>query len=103
MLLCSYSLVRDLYIFWRHQQRQDFLGKALLCLEGKTAWDAEKRFGPPTEIVEGTTGRQLFIWKANELPGLPAGQGLVVLTLTVGRDGEILESHFEQRGSVKPA
>jgi hypothetical protein len=97
-LLCSYSLLRDLYLFWRNQRRGDFLGKALAALEGQPAWEAEKRFGPPTEIVSGTSGRQLYIWKANQLPNVPFGTGLLVLTLTVGRDSEILSTHWQQRG-----
>ncbi|MDX2267339.1 MAG: hypothetical protein NW208_04485 [Bryobacter sp.] len=98
VLLCSYGLLRDLYLFWRQQQRADALGRALAALEGQPAWEAEKKFGPPTEVLSGTTGRQLYIWKANALPGLPLGPSLVVLTLTVAPSGEITESHFEQRG-----
>jgi hypothetical protein len=97
-VLCSYGLLRDLYIHWRNQQRADFLGKALAALEGKPAWEAEKQFGPPSEIVSGTSGRQLYIWKALSLPKVPQGTGLVVLTLTVGSDGGILHTHMQKRG-----
>ncbi len=96
--LCSYSLLRDLYLFWRNQRRSDFIGKALAALEGQPAWEAEKRFGPPTEVVSGTTGRQLYIWKTLQLPGVPVGSGLLVLTLTIGAGNEIVATHWQQRG-----
>lgn len=97
-ILCGYGLLKDLYIFWRNQQRADFLGKALHALEGKQAWEAEKRFGPPTEIVNGTSGRQLYIWKAASLPQVPQGTGLMVLTLTIDPNNSITETHLEKRG-----
>lgn len=97
-ILCSYGLLKDLYIFWRNQQRADFLGKALHALEGKPAWEAEKQFGPPTEVVSGTSGRQLYIWKAASLPHVPQGTGLMVLTLTIDPQGGITETHMEKRG-----
>jgi hypothetical protein len=97
-VLCSYGLLKDLYIFWRNQQRADFLGKALHALEGKPAWEAEKQFGPPTEVVSGTSGRQLYIWKSATLPQVPAGTGLMVLTLTIDAQNSITETHMEKRG-----
>lgn len=97
-ILCSYGLLKDLFVFWRNQQRADFIGKALQALEGQPVWEAEKRFGPPSEIVSGTSGRQLYIWKADSFPAMPQGSGLMVLTLTVGKDGGITETHMEKRG-----
>jgi hypothetical protein len=97
-VLCGYSLARDLYVFWRNQQRADALGRALRALEGQPAWDAEKRFGAPTEVVEGTSGRSLHIWKGERLPGVPPGAGLLVVTLTIEAGGLISGAHWQQRG-----
>jgi hypothetical protein len=62
------------------------------------AWEAEQVFGPPTEIVEGTSGRQLYIWKALNIPRVPNGSSLLVITLTINPDGFVSDTHWQQRG-----
>ncbi len=97
-LLCFYSLGIDLFRYLRDRKRARVVGHELEEMSGKKAWEAERRFGPPTEVVSGTSGRQLYIWKALALPGLPKGGGLLVLTLTVQPDGTVAETHWQQRG-----
>jgi len=97
--LCFYSLGTDLYRRLRDRRRAQAVGQELEGLAGKKAWEVERRFGPPTEVVSGTSGRQLYIWKAPVLPGVPKGGGLLVLTLTVKADGTVAETHWQQRGS----
>ncbi len=53
-------------------------------LRQQTVADAIARLGPPTERLEGTTGRVLMIWK------LPAGNSLAVITGTVDQ-GRVTE------------
>lgn len=97
-LLCFYSLGVDLYKRWRDRKRAIAVGLELSTLPGKMAWEAEQRFGPPTEIVSGSSGRQLYVWKALSLPGIPDGGGLLVVTLTIEPDGTVAETHWQQRG-----
>jgi hypothetical protein len=97
-LLCSYSLLQDLARYLRDRRRAVVIFKELNKLSGKHAWDAEQRFGPPTEVVSGTSGRQLYIWKLLSLPGIPKGSGLLVITLTIAADGLIDQSHWQKRG-----
>lgn len=97
-VLCCYSVGQELLLRYRDLKRAEAMGKELLHLPGKTAWEVEKRFGPPTEIVEGTSGRYLYIWKALSLPHIPKGGGLLVMTLTVNPDGTVSETHWQQRG-----
>ena len=96
--LCCYSIGQELLLRYRDLKRADAVGKELLALPGKSAWEVEKRFGPPTEIVEGTSGRYLYIWKTLSLPHIPQGGGLLVITLTVNPDGTVAETHWQQRG-----
>ena len=98
-LLCCYSLGVDLYRRLRDRRRADVVGHELNDLAGKKAWEVEQRFGPPTEVVSGTSGRQLYIWKALSLPGIPSGGGLLVVTLTIQPDGTVADTHWQQRGS----
>ena len=98
-LLSGYSLGVDLYRRLRDRRRADVVVHELNGLAGKKAWEAEQRFGPPTEVVTGTSGRQLYIWKALSLPGIPSGRGLLVVTLTIQPDGTVAETHWQQRGS----
>ena len=74
------------------------VGQELKDMAGKKAWEVEQRFGPPTEVVTGSSGRQLYIWKALSLPGIPSGGGLLVVTLTIQPDGTVAGSHWQQRG-----
>jgi hypothetical protein len=97
-LLCCYSIAQEMLLNWRNQRRAMAMGEQLNQLPGKSAWDAEKILGPPTEIVEGTSGRHLYIWKSLNLPNIPKGGGLLVVTLTVGADGSVAETHWQQRG-----
>ena len=97
-LLCCYSIAQEVLNNYRDNRRAQAMGNQLSHLPGKTVWEVEKVFGPPTEIVEGTSGRHLYIWKAFNLPTIPKGNGLLVVTLTVGPDGSIAETHWQQRG-----
>ncbi|MBZ2187397.1 MAG: hypothetical protein K7J46_22065 [Bryobacter sp.] len=96
--LCCYSIGQELLVNWRNQRRALAMSSELSQLPGKMAWEAEKVFGPPTEIVEGTSGRRLYIWKALSLPRIPKADGLLVVTLTINPEGSIAETHWQQRG-----
>jgi len=97
-LLCCYSICKELLSRYRDQRRAEAMRFELSRLPGKMAWEAEKVFGPPSEIAEGSSGRYLYIWKALNLPSIPKGNGLLVVTLTVGADGAVAETHWQQRG-----
>ncbi len=98
IILCLFNIGQEVLRNWRKLRRADALGKELGQLSGKMAWEAEKLFGPPTEIVEGTSGRSLYIWKSLSLPRIPKDSGLLVVTLTIGPDGSVAETHWQQRG-----
>ncbi|MBM3762182.1 MAG: hypothetical protein FJW36_18275 [Acidobacteria bacterium] len=97
-LLCCYSILREFLSNRRTQRRANAIGSELSQLPGKMAWEAEQVFGPPTEIVEGTSGRHLYIWKSLDLPRIPHGNSLLVVTLTINADGSVAETHWQQRG-----
>ncbi|WP_155121572.1 hypothetical protein [Bryobacter aggregatus] len=89
----------DLFKYLRDQHRARVVDHQLEDLPGQMVWLAERRFGPPTEIVHGTTGRQLYIWKVLSLPGIPTGSGLMVVTLTIAANGAVTDTHWQQRGN----
>lgn len=99
-MLCCYSIAQDILSNWRSHRRESAMSVELSQLEGKAVWEAEKVFGPPTEIVEGTSGRLLYIWKALDLPRIPHAESLLVLTLTINTDGTVAEAHGQQRGDA---
>ncbi len=96
-LLCCYSIVHDIFGSFRAHRRSNAMDHELRLLPGKKAWEAEQVFGPPTEIVDGTSGRQLYIWKALDLPHIPKGDRLLVITLTINVDGTVTDTHYQQR------
>lgn len=97
-LLCVYSIAQEMLSNWRTRRRAEAMSAELSHLSGKKAWDAEKVFGPPSEIVDGVSGRQLYIWKSLNFPTIPAGDSLLVVTLTVNPDGSVTDTHWQQRG-----
>lgn len=66
-------------------------------MDGQRIQDAEKLFGPPLEVVDGTTGRQLYIWKSPPSEQFPPGPGLLIVTLTVDSHGWITHAVWKAR------
>jgi len=97
-LLCCYSILQELLSNLRERRRAKAIGVELSHLPGKMAWEAERVLGPPTEIVDGSSGRQLYIWKALDLPHIPRSSSLMVVTLTINSDGSVSDTHWQQRG-----
>lgn len=98
LLLCLFNLGKQAWNRRRRRNRVLALHSRLLELVGQKAWEAEKFWGPPTEVAEGSRGRRLYIWKREQLAGIPAALGLIVVTLTIDGENMVEGTHFELRG-----
>ena len=66
----------------RHETRE--LKDRLASLEGGTLKDAQSQFGFPNEVVEGRSGRKLYVWKIFE------DDRVLILTATAESSGRIV-------------
>lgn len=66
-----------------NKQREAMLNQMLGALRGRRIQEAAEQFGEPSEIVFGSSGARLYIWKQPAGPALPKGSGVVVITVNV--------------------
>ena len=66
-----------------NKRREEMLERMLGALRGRKIQEATKDFGEPSEIVFGSSGARLYIWKEPAGPALPRGSGVVVITVNV--------------------
>lgn len=69
----------------------------LQTMEGKELAGAEAMLGPATEIVNGSGGRRLYLWKAPECRAIPHADLLLIITLTVNADGIVTHATWDER------
>lgn len=82
---------------WRRFWRARRVGMLLRELEGGEVVRAEKLLGPPREIVAGSGGRALYVWKDPPSAAIPPAAPLLIITLTVDAAGKISHAAFEER------
>ncbi|MBL8237632.1 MAG: hypothetical protein JNM66_09450 [Bryobacterales bacterium] len=95
--LGAWLFVREGLDSWRLRRRSLRVDLLLAGLQGKSAVHAESLLGPPFEIVFGSQGRSLYIWKDPVTPAIPIAATLLIITLTVEADGCISHVAAEER------
>ena len=79
----------------RTRRREVQLNGMLAKLHGKKIQEATRDFGEPSEIVFGSSGARLYIWKEPAGPRLPRGSGIVVITVNVDPADTVTESSWK--------
>jgi hypothetical protein len=86
-LLAGYSaaFARTLFLGWRDKRQQQAAETAATTAKGSPITTLIHALGDPYEIEQGTTGRELYIWKFPPAQTLPKGTGLFILSVTTDR------------------
>ncbi len=82
-------MVRRAWLQRRERIRERALAQMIPSFVGARVDQATRTLGPPASVVEGTTGRTLSIWRPPREGAVPHGDGLVVVSMTVARDGAV--------------
>lgn len=72
---------------WRDRGQHRRLTGLVRGYEGRLAEEAVSQFGEPEEIVRGSSGRRLFVWKRS------GHAQLLVVSITVEADGRISKTN----------
>jgi hypothetical protein len=88
-----------LFDYYRDRWRDERLGRKLVrllnALQGKPVASAIEQLGDPSEILEGASGRRLYIWNSHRAPRLPKDKEFVVVSLTVDEQGTVIRSSWK--------
>lgn len=94
---CAWLILSDRLRQWRERREAERIAALLGSLEGNDITYALDRFGPPREQFTGSSGRSLYVWRCPPSTGMPPVHGLVVVTMTVDREGRVVESAWQRR------
>jgi len=97
--LCVRGLWIELSSNWNDNRRDAALTTLLEPIKGQPIGGAIERFGQPAEVVPGTTGRALYIWRAPPAKRFPSGKGLLIVTLTADEAGTITDAQWVARAT----
>lgn len=78
----------------RYRRRGRWLDRTITALEGRPVEAAAERLGLPTEVIDGSQGQALWVWKA---PPAPPAPGLVILSLDVNKSGIVTGGAWRSR------
>jgi putative component of toxin-antitoxin plasmid stabilization module len=84
LTLSAWSFFREYRKGRRDRREAQRLKEMLARLEGGTLTDAQTEFGFPNEVVEGASGRKLYVWKIFE------EDQVLILTATAESTGRIV-------------
>jgi hypothetical protein len=82
---------------FRMRKRRKYLNALMGRLEGGTLREANRTLGDPTEIVAGSGGRLMYVWKGPEQGEIPEAEELVIVTVIAEADGTVTKAAWEQR------
>ena len=82
---------------WRRIRRANRVRRLIHTFEGKEVARAEAVLGPATEIIAGSTGRRLYVWKGPDSKSIPPAAPLLIVTLTVDATGIVTHVAAEER------
>lgn len=88
------ALTRIVRNWLRYRRRGRWLDRTIAALEGRSVEAAAERLGLPTEVIDGSAGRALWVWKA---PPAPPAAGLVILSLDVNASGIVTGGAWRSR------
>lgn len=84
LALSAWSFFREYRKGRRERKEARELKQMLAKLEGGTLSDAQSKFGFPAEVIEGISGRKLYVWKIFE------EDRVLILTATAESSGRIV-------------
>jgi hypothetical protein len=87
-------LARHLLNRWRTRRREATLVRLVASFAGKPVSEAQRALGPPVEILDGPSGRRLYVWRPPASRAIPPAPGVVVVTTTVEADGTVAETSW---------
>jgi len=96
-VLGLWLLARDEAEVWRGAWRARRVRQLLRTFDGKELARAENVLGPASEIVNGSRGRRLYVWKDPVARGIPSAASLLIITLTVDGAGIVTHVAWELR------
>ncbi len=95
LALCLISLFREVRQYLRQQRQAREVSAALEALHGQPSAEASVRFGVPDEVLDGPSGRKLFIWKPNKQ------RNVTTITLTIDEEDRVAQGSFRQRSEPR--
>ena len=95
--LGAWLFAREALSDYRRRYRGRRVDELLRPLEGRELARAEALFGPADEVLGGSGGRRLYVWKAPQRPHLPAAGPLLIITITVDGAGLVTHAAWEER------
>ncbi len=94
-ILVLFALALSLASLWRewrkrqrHRRFKHWLERTLSSVDSFP--QAEERFGFPSEVFEGTSGRRLYVWRRK------MRDGELTVTLTAEEDGRISDRSWKK-------
>lgn len=90
----AFALSRIARNWIRYRRRGRWLDRTIIALEGRPVAAAAERLGLPTEVIDGSAGVALWVWKA---PPAPPAPGLVILSLDVNANGIVTGGAWRSR------
>lgn len=89
--------IREGMADWRRWYRARRVKALLSSLEGRDVGRAEAVLGPAGEIISGSSGRTLYVWKEPVARAIPEAASLLIITITVNGAGVITHAGWEER------
>jgi hypothetical protein len=97
LILGIVLLAKDAKLRFQFRRRKRFMDAMMAELEGVSIEQARRRLGEPTEIVSGSEGRQMYVWKGPEAEPIPPTPELVIVTIIADGAGVITKTAWESR------
>ena len=94
-VLGLWLFAREATVDWRRRYRTRRVQALLNRWEGQPVQKAESVLGTPNEVINGSAGRSLYIWK--DPPKIPKAQTLLIITITVDAHAQITHTALEER------
>lgn len=96
-VLGLWLILRDFLDRFRQRYRARRVDELLAPLPGREVARAEALFGTPHEVLDGSGGRRLYVWKSPVTRAIPRAPALLIITLTVDGAGNVTHAAWEER------
>lgn len=97
LILGLVLVAKDWTTVYRQRRRRNYMNALMGRLEGQPLRRANVALGVPTEIVTGSGGRQMYVWKGPERETIPEAPELLIVTIIADAEGTITKAAWESR------
>ena len=101
-LFCAWLLISDRMRTRKSRRESERIDRSIRLLAGRTIEELLDAYGTPYEQFAGSTGRSLYVWRRPPSLALPETNGVLVVTVTVDRDGVVADVSWEKRSELRP-